>query len=60
MPLAILKLLEELALRLVVQVGVLRMLYIPEPNSRVDNLRLRLYGATHALGDGELDVVIDR
>ena len=59
MPLAILKLLEELALRLVVQVGVLRMLHIPEPDSRVDNLRLRLYGATHALGDGELDIIID-
>ena len=51
MSLAIFKLLEELRLSLVVQVGVLCVLDILKPNSRVNNLRVCLYGATHALVD---------
>ena len=38
MPLAILKLLKELRLRLVVQVGVLQMLSVLQPDGRVHDL----------------------
>ena len=50
-PLAIFKLLKELRLGLVVQVGVLCVLYILKPNSRVNDLGVRLHRATHALID---------
>ena len=56
--LAILKLLKELALRLVVEVGILGVLDIAQPDGRVDNLRLCLNGSTHTLMDGKLYVLI--
>ena len=52
-PFAILELLEELALRLVVEVRVLRLLDVAQPDGRVDDLRLHLHAAAHALADGE-------
>ena len=51
MPLAIFKLLKELRLSLVVQIGILCMLYILEPDGGVDYFRVCLHGATHALVD---------
>lgn len=51
MSLAILKLLEELALRLIVEVSVLGVLDVAQPDGRVDNLRLSLHRPTHTLVD---------
>ena len=53
MPLAVFELLEELGLRLVVEVGVLGVLHILEPYGRVDYLGLSLHGAAHALVNRE-------
>ena len=55
--LAILELLKELALCLVIQVGILGVLDVSQPDGRIDNLRLGLHRAAHALVDGELHVV---
>ena len=51
MPLAIFKLLKELWLSLVIEVGILCVLDILKPDSWINDFRVCLHGATHALID---------
>ena len=51
MALAVLKLLEELRLSLVVEVRVLELLLVTQPDRRIEGLCVRLDRPTHALAD---------
>jgi len=61
-PFAVFELLEELRLRLVVEVRIFEVLFVPQPDGAVQDLGVGLHCAAHALTDfeGHRVFILDR